>query len=337
MLRAVAVGALLSVALCADCGGKVTGDTAPAKKPGCVHARRAIPTDTPLAIAADATTLFWFDNATGVATLHSTPKCDAGPLAPPVALPMAATGLVLDGQNAYLSAASTDTANPGGGVFAVNKVSGAVTKIVNAPMGAIAVAVSNGWVYWTEEGPTNFSRARPDGTSAQVIVSPDEGSPHALTVLDNETVCVTATQPIGVQLRCFPMPLGATYISGPPLQAKPLVSHGNTVYFASDMGSGSGVVGLDFSGNPDNSAFDTGFAESDAGAGNGFISGIAPASAGLYVFYGTGTLQLRPADHSAPREETLTSSLPPFVFFADDDGIYFDANVNGLEVVPSFE
>jgi hypothetical protein len=33
----------------------------------------------------------------------------------------------------------------------------------------------------------------------------------------------------------------------------------------------------------------------------------------------------------------LTSSLPPFAFFADDDGIYFDANVNGLEIAPSFQ
>jgi hypothetical protein len=334
---------LVALPLVCACGGIVQGGTGRSGGNGgnapvdaavdgqgrgpCVRAHRVVPTtNTPQALVTDATHLYWFDDAAGGAAVYVTDKCAAGSVTPLASLTDAGVALAEDATSIYVTTRGNNPSASGGGLFAIAKAGGTSRRLVDAPMGADGVAAANGWVYWTENDLDRVGRVRPDGTGAEYL-PPIVHGPARVAVLPDSSACV-----LGQGLSCL-LPSGAV-VSAPVSRPNPafLSSDGHAVYLAGTDPAGAWAilrVTVGATLDVQTLADDPG----DAGGAPPLSGVVAPSSRGVYVVYGTGTLRWIPGDGSAPVEEVIAQTLPPFLFYADADGLYWDA-LNGLEIGP---
>jgi hypothetical protein len=110
----------------------------------CVIVHRTVMTNTPVAMATDATHLYWFDNASGPAAVHATDKCTPSTTRDLATAPGSGTGLAGDGQNLYLSTFSATTTGGPGAIYAIAKSPRDHQKRVDASQRHSGVEVGGG-------------------------------------------------------------------------------------------------------------------------------------------------------------------------------------------------
>jgi hypothetical protein len=316
----------------ADGHGSEGGSTAPHDAQAdsghlCVPAHRVIAAlNTPSVLATDATHLFWFDDAEGTAALYVTDKCAPGPVTLLAKLPKAGADLTVDSTTLYLTTLSYDSTTTQAAVYAIAKSDGSIRKLVDVPKGSQGIATQDGWVYWTESETNRVGRVRANGTNSAPDYLPfGVQRPWRVAVLDDSTVCV-----LGQTLECR-LPAGMRVTVPVPRASQFfLSSDGAALYLAStDNASVWSIVRV----VPGAASSVQDLAANPGDAGSLPLSGVVALPEGVYVASGTGTLQWFPRDGRAPAEEKIAGTLPPFIFFADSDGIYWDA-LNGLEMGP---
>ena len=309
-----------------DDGSIADADATPAT--ACVRTHRTSSiSSSPAGFTSDATHLYWFDDSAGPGVVYVTDKCADGPVTQLAQLPRPIARIVQDGDSLYAATYNNDPQALDGAVVAIAKSDGRLTQLAAAPSGAFGLAVGGGWVVWTERTTGRVARVHEDGSGSETLPL-SVTKPMQVAILADGTVCA-----LGAALSCL-LPTSqvlSTTIAGrdPTLFS----TDGRALYVGARDPAGNGSIDRVTTGAT--LAVSTLLDDPDD-AGLLSMSGLVALARGVYVAFGTGTLRWIPGDGSPFQEKVIASTLPPFVFYADDDGVYWDA-LSGLEMAPPLE